>query len=171
MRRAIALAALLAAAPAAAEVTSASPAGFESVNIVTVPVAPDAAYAALLRVGAWWNGSHSYSGDAANLTLDAKAGGCFCERWAGNAVEHMRVVAVRPGAMLRLSGGLGPLQGEGVAGALTWSLKAASGGTEITQTYVVGGHVRGGMEAIAAPVDAVLAEQLERLRAHLAARR
>ena len=70
-----------------------------------------------------------------------------------------------------LQGGLGPLQTEAATGTLTWSLKAADGGTEITQTYVVGGHVRGGADKMAGIVDTVLAEQLTRLAGHLGGKR
>ncbi|MFN3945909.1 MAG: ATPase [Allosphingosinicella sp.] len=154
------------AAPAGAEVVSAGPPGFVSENRVTVAAAPAAAYAALTRIGSWWDPAHTYSGDAANLSLDARAGGCFCEATPadGGGVAHMRVVQARPGALLRMEGGLGPLQGEAVSGILSWTLRAApGGGTEIVQTYKVSGA-----ESWAAPVDAVLNQQLTRLAALLA---
>ena len=53
-------------------------------------------------------------------------------------------------------------------GTLTWSLKAVPGGTEVTQSYVVGGYVRGGADKFSKIVDQVLAEQLEGLRKSLA---
>lgn len=167
MRLGLLIALSLSAAPAHAAVKSSSAAGFEVENKAMVPVLPVQAYTALVRVGEWWSGAHTYSGNAANMTIDARPGGCFCEAWDGNAVEHLRVVLVQPGSMLRLQGGLGPLQAEAASGTLTWSLKAVGGGTEITQTYVVGGFVRGGAEKMAAVVDTVLAEQLARLRDRL----
>lgn len=159
----------VAAAPAAAEVTSSSPHGFVSVNRAVVPVAPAAVYEALGRIGEWWDPAHSYSGRGDNLALELRAGGCFCETMdGGGTVEHLRVVHAAPGKMLRLQGGLGPLQAEAVAATLSWSLAPAEGGgTAIVQTYVVGGHIRAGAEAFAGPVNAVLAGQLERLRAWL----
>ena len=157
-----------AAAPAAAEVRSSGPGGFEVEAKVVVPAAPAAAYAMLGRIGEWWNKDHTYSGSSANLSLKAKVGGCFCERIPPNgAIEHMRVVYARPGTILRLQGGLGPLQAEGVAATLTWTLKAVPGGTEIVQTYVVGGYVRGGAEKLAPIVDKVMAEQLSGLQRRL----
>lgn len=156
------------AAPASAEVKSASAGGFEIVRTATVTATPEQAFAQLIRVGEWWSGAHSYSGDAKNMTIDPRPGGCFCEVVEGGvAVEHMRVVFVQPGKTLRLSGGLGPLQAEGVAGALTWTFKPVEGGTQISATYVVGGFIRGGAEAIAPPVDFVLGEQVSRLAALL----
>lgn len=165
MRRAALLFALL-ASPAAAEVVT-SDAGFVTTNSATVPAAPAQVWAALIAPARYWNPQHSYSGQAASMTIEARAGGCFCEALAdGGSVEHMRVVMVMPNRTLRLSGGLGPLQSEGLVGSLTWQLEPAEGGgTRITQTYVVGGNMRMDRAVIAPGVDMVLREQLERLAA------
>ena len=159
------LAFLLTGAPAAAEVQTATPHGFALTARATVPAKPADVYAQITRVGEWWNGAHSYSGDAANMTIDARAGGCFCERTPKNdgSVEHGRVVYAAPGEALRLSAALGPLQSEGVTGALGWTLKPSGTGTEITQTYVVGGFLTTGAETLAPIVDRVMAEQFGRL--------
>lgn len=53
-----------------------------------------------------------------------------------------------------------------MTGTLTWELKAVPGGTEVKQSYVVGGYVRGGAAAFAAPVDQVLGEQLAGLKTY-----
>ncbi len=158
-----------AASPAMAEVKSVTPQGFALVSTVTVSAAPGAVFAAMLQPGRWWNPAHSYSGDGANMTLEPVAGGCFCEKLpkSGGQVEHMRVVYIQPGSAIRLRGALGPLQAEGVDGALTWTLKPAGTGTEISQTYVVGGYLRAGAETLAPPVDQVMTEQLTRLKAYL----
>jgi hypothetical protein len=76
----------------------------------------------------------------------------------------LQVVYAAPGQGLRLRGALGPLQMEGVDGTLAWTLKPAEGGTNVTQSYVVGGYIRGGMEQWAPRVDRVLDEQLQRLK-------
>jgi uncharacterized protein YndB with AHSA1/START domain len=158
----------LAPAAAAAQVISSSATHFRLESRVTVPATPAAVYAALGNVGSWWNLAHSYSGNAASLRLDPRAGGCFCEALPdGGSVEHGRILQARPGALLRLQTALGPLQGEAVTGVLTWTLRAAGTGTEIVQTYAVSGQVEGGVAALAAPVDGVMRDQLERLRAHL----
>ncbi len=155
-------------AAAPAEVTSSSPIHFDIESRVTVAATPAEAYAALGDIGAWWDGAHSYSGDPANMRIDLWAGGCFCETLPdGGTVEHMRVIQALPGRVLRLSGGLGPLQEEAVVGTMTWTLRAVPDGTEIVSRYLVSGHVRGDTGAYAAPVDTVLREQFERLRAHL----
>lgn len=156
------------AAPASAKVVSAVPHGFEVVEAVTVAATPAQAYAALAQVGRWWNGAHTYSGDAANMRIEPRPGGCLCERMKDDgAIEHMRVVYAQPGQTLRLQGGLGPLQQEGVVGSLTWSIKPVAGGAEITQRYVVGGYIPSGAEKLAPLVDRVLAEQLTRLKRFL----
>ncbi len=156
---------MIVAAPVAAEVKTTAT-GFVVENSAVVAAAPDAVWAALVQPARYWNPAHSYSGKAENFTLDAKAGGCFCEALpGGGSVEHMRVVFAGPGSMLRLVGGLGPLQAEGVAATLTWALKPSGRGTEITQTYVVGGHMRFDVPATAPIVGQVLNEQLTRLAA------
>ena len=164
------LAGLAAAAPAAAEVKSVGAEGFEVEARAVVTATPEETYAMLGRPGLWWDKEHTYSGDAANMRLALKVGGCFCEKIPDThgAIEHMRVVYVRPGVTLRLQGGLGPLQEEGTAGTLTWSLKPVPGGTEIVQTYVVGGYIRGGAEKLAPLVDMVMTRQLVGLQQRLA---
>lgn len=158
----------LALSPASADVKSAASGSFEVQSTATVAASPAETYAMLGRIGEWWNPAHSYSGKAANLSLGLKAGDCFCERTdGGGTIEHLRVVYAQPGQMLRLQGGLGPLQGEAVAGTFTWTLKPAGSGTEITQTYAVGGYISSGGEQLAPIVDKVLEEQLDRLKARL----
>jgi len=153
------------AGPAAAEVKSAAPNGFEVASITTVAAPPERVYAALGEVGHWWSPAHTFSKDAANLSIELRAGGCFCERLKqGGSVQHLQVVYAVPGEGLRLRGGLGPLQVEGVDGTLSWTLKPAEGGTSVTQSYVVGGYIRSGMEQWAPRVDRVLDEQLQRLK-------
>ncbi len=164
--------AIAAAFPAAAEVKSSTPAGFEVEAKATVPVSPAQAYAALGRIGDWWSSQHSYSGKASNMRLDPRAGGCFCENLpdSDGTIEHMRVIYAQPAQILRLQGALGPLQAEAAMGTLTWALKAVPGGTEVTQSYVVGGYVRSGAEQMAPLVDMVLAEQMARYQSHLSDR-
>ena len=166
MRALLALAALAAhAAPAQAEVVSATADAFTVRNVVRIAAPPARVYAALGEVGRWWEPSHSWSGDPArNMTLELKPGGCFCETLPGGGAEHMRVVFAKPGETLRLAGALGPLQDQGVSGALTFALKAEDGGTTLTQTYVVRGFSAPEATQWAPPVDRVLSTQLGRLQ-------
>ncbi|NNM77587.1 ATPase [Sphingomonas sp. ID1715] len=160
----------VASAPAMAEVKTASPTGFEIANAARISVPPEQVYAMLGQPARWWNKAHSYSGDSANFTQELRAGGCFCEALPADrgSIEHGRVVFAQPGKALRLYAALGPLQQEAVTAVLTWSLKPVAGGTEVTQSYVVNGSVRGGADKLAPIVDRVLAEQLRGLQAALA---
>ena len=177
---AIALMALVAApvSLACAEVAAQSPAGFVIKHSVDTAASKADAWQALITPNKWWSGEHTYNGDAANLYLDAQATGCFCEKLpkpadapAGQrmgSAEHMHVVFADPHrGVLRMVGGLGPLQGEALHGTLTITLKPTDGGTRIEWVYVVGGYMRMDPEQIAPIVDKVLGEQLSRLAAML----
>jgi uncharacterized protein YndB with AHSA1/START domain len=163
--------ALLAAAPAAADIIDTSPQGFTIRTSVQVARPPDRAYAALVDVGQWWGKEHTYTGDSRNMTIDARPGGCFCEKLpGGGGVEHGRVVNAAPGSLLRIDGALGPLQEMAVTGSLTWHIAASGSGSTVTMTYTVGGYVPGGVGKLAAVVDQVLGQQVAFLKAYLEAR-
>ena len=160
------LAAVVAAVPAMAEVVNRGESGFTVRTVVTIAQPPDRVYDALAHVADWWDPAHTWSGDSANLRIDAKAGGCFCETLPnGGSVEHATVMFIAPGKELRLRGALGPLQSMGVTGSLVFDLVEVSGGTQATVTYVVGGYVPGGAGVLAVPVDGVIGGQLRRLKA------
>jgi len=163
------LALAVAPLPAAAEVTASGDSGFVSHNEAVVAATPQATWDAMLRPADWWNGDHTYSGDAANMTITPEAGGCFCETVpdTGGEIEHMRVVYLAPGSTLRMTGGLGPLQSEAVAGVLTMTLAPDGELTRITWDYVVGGYMRMPMTDLAPLVDQVVGEQLLRLATRL----
>jgi uncharacterized protein YndB with AHSA1/START domain len=156
---------LLGAGAGRAAVVDTTQAGFLVRSEAVVHATPDSVYRALTgRIGAWWDSEHTFSGDARNLSLDATPGGCFCETLPqGGGVRHLTVVFASPGRTLRLTGGMGPLQGAGVAGSLTWILSPAPEGTKVRLDYSVGGYFPGGLPALAPAVDAVLGGQLARL--------
>jgi uncharacterized protein YndB with AHSA1/START domain len=159
---------LLATAPALAEVKESSSSGFVIQLGIDVPATPQAAWDALVTPRKWWSAEHSYSSDAANFTLDPRAGGCFCEILP--SVEHMRVVYAEQPRALRMTGALGPLQAGAGTGTLTAILKPEGEGTRVLWEYAYGGYVRGDVPAMAKAVDGVLAEQLLRLGKLLGAR-
>ena len=178
MRHPISFAAIAALAvapfPAGAEVAASSESGFESHNAVEVSVTPGEAWSALFAPAGWWNGEHTYSGAAANLTIEPAAGGCFCETipptdgTASGHIEHMRVLYIDPRVRtLRMTGALGPLQSEAVTGVLTMTVEPSGSGSKITWDYVVGGYMRLPMAQTAMLVDQVIGEQLSRLAALL----
>jgi uncharacterized protein YndB with AHSA1/START domain len=143
-----------------------TPTGFLVKFEVSVNAPSAKVYDALVKqIGSWWNPEHTYSGDAKNLSIDARSGGCFCEKLPnGGAVEHLRVVYIAPREVLRLSGALGPLQASGVAGSMTWKLTGAGDNTRAQLTYSVGGFIDGGFEKVAPGVETVLREQFDRLK-------
>jgi uncharacterized protein YndB with AHSA1/START domain len=157
--------ALLGAGEARCEVLDATPGGFAVKSVATIAAPRARVYDALLAVGRWWDPAHSYSGDAKNLSIDARPGGCFCETLPDQGgVQHAMVVLVMPGKTLRLVGGLGPLQESGLQGSLTFALADREGGTDVTMSYSVGGYRQGGLAALAPIVDTVLGAQLRRLQ-------
>jgi len=167
MRALMAIAAALLATSAHAAVVSTSPAGFHIENRVKVVASPDQVWTALGQVGSWWSSDHTYSGSASNMTMPLQVGACFCEALAGGGVEHGRVIAVWPEQhLLRMQAALGPLQDKGVSAVLTFQVKPADGGSEIVETYNVGGATPQVIQ-MAPAVDRVLAEQLGGLKAYI----
>jgi len=153
------------AVPALATVADVASSGFKVQVIAHIATPPDKVYSALIKPALWWSSEHTFSGNAANLTLDAKAGGCWCEKLAhGGSVMHLSVVYVDPGKVLRLRGALGPFQGNGVEGAMTWALKASGDGTDLSLVYAVGGYEKDGFEQWSKGVDGVLTDQVARLK-------
>jgi uncharacterized protein YndB with AHSA1/START domain len=159
--------ALLISPSARADVTSSAAGAFLITATADVATPPDRTWRALTQIGRWWSPDHSYSGDPVRrMTLDPRGGGCFCERWGGNSVEHGRVLAVMDNEgvrTLRVQGALGPLQDMGVSGILTFTVSPNASGTRIVMTYRVAGDPGLGLDRIATPVDHVLMEQFGRL--------
>jgi hypothetical protein len=155
----------ISAGPARAEVVESSDTGFVVKNVATVNASPTTVYSTLtMRIAFWWDPAHTFSGDARNLSLDPKPGGCFCERFpTGGGTQHLTVVFVSPGKELRLAGALGPLQQSGLSGSMIWKLMEAGANTSVELSYSVGGH-RSGLREIAPVVDSVLRGQLTRLK-------
>ena len=153
------------ASAASAEVVDSSANGFTSRNVEMIAAHPSRVYtAAVEHVARWWNPAHSYSRNAANLSLDPRPGGCLCERLPNGGVVHLSVVYIAAPQEIRFAGGLGPLQRAGVAGSMIWKLTESAGATQFEWTYAVGGYMPGGLAAIAPAVDGVLADQLRRLK-------
>lgn len=159
------LAALLLAGSAEAAVVEATANGFQLKITADIQAPPEKVYATLVKPARWWNSDHTFSGKAANLTLEAKAGGCFCETLpGGGSVQHIEVASVMPGKALVLRGALGPFQAMGVDGAVSISLTPKDQGTTLTLTTTTGGFVPGGLTEWAPRADAMLGEQVGRLK-------
>lgn len=171
----------IASAPAWAEVVASTDADFVTRAEADVPAGPFAVWSALIAPAKWWNAEHTWSGKSANLYIDSQATGCFCELLSvpdgapegtrRGSVEHFHIIAVMPGKLLRMTGGLGPLQADPVRALLSISLNPGErGGTRITFEYKVVGlmTLKGG--EIAPAVDKVLSEQLGSLATLLGAK-
>ena len=151
------------------EVVDSSKSGFTVRNTFQVSAPAEKVFEKLVDdVGKWWDPAHTWSGESKNLSIEARAGGCFCEKLEdGGSVEHLTVVYVDKGKTLRMRGALGPLQEMGVTGAATFSFVESSAGTEIVLEYRVTGYSPEGLDTLAPVVDEVLRLQLGRLGAYV----
>ena len=152
------------AAPARADVRASSPDAFQILITESVNAPPAAVYGAIGQIDKWWDGSHTYSGSAANLSLAMQPGGCWCERWAAGAIEHARVLMTMRDQAVRFEGGLGPLQNLGVSAVLSFVLQPETAGTTLMVGYRVNGSSASGLDKLAAPVDGVLVAAVQRLK-------
>ena len=167
---AIAIVAAMAFGTARAEVKDSAPNGFTIENSQVVPVDAATAWKALVDdVGRWWPKDHTWWGDASKLSIQAHAGGCFCEVDGERQAWHMTVTFVDPGSTLRMTGGLGPLQGMGLDGALEWRFAKAAEGTKITLWYRAGGYTPDDISKFVPVVDKVQGQQLGGLADYLRA--
>lgn len=120
------------------------------------------------QVDKWWEGDHSFSGDASNLYFDFDKARCFCEQMPnGGFVEHLQVIHVEEMKKVVFSGGLGPLQEHPVNGKLIWQFEAQDNLVKVSVEYRVFGFVVGGMEQWPKAVDFVIGVQVKRLKAML----
>lgn len=179
LRMGLPVAGLVLASPLAAEVRDVSESGFTIQLGIDVPAAPAEAWNALLAPSRWWNAAHTFSQSSANLSIDPRAGGCFCEVLPNlqspnaaprGSVEHMRIIYLERPRALRMSGAIGPLQAGAGTGTLTVILKSHEAGTRVLWEYAYGGYLRGDVPAAAAQTDKMLADQLIRLGGQLGAR-
>lgn len=157
--------ALFAAVPAAAEVVERHADGFTLRFAAPMETSAEDLLGSLGEIGKWWDGAHSYSGDAANMTLVMEPGGCFCEALAdGTAFEHGRVVSVDPVTGVQLNAPLGPLKATATKADLGFGWTSASRGWTVVMTFVVEGP---GLGAFADGVDGVMGGAFSRYVRHV----
>jgi hypothetical protein len=145
------------AAPAAAQIVERSEDHFVLRYELALEAAPGDFADAVDNLPLWWNPSHTYSGDSANLSLDLDPGTCFCEALDdGSVFEHGAVYEWDPETGVLLHAALGPLNGR--TEQADWSFGWA--GSTLTMTYVVRGP---GVGAFADPVDRVMGEAFGRM--------
>ena len=164
-RLALLLAAIVSVSAAQGETSQVSANGFTSSFREEVKAGPDAAWQAIAELPRWWSDPHTWSGTASNMTLELRAGGCWCESWGGGqSVQHGQVLLVQPGRVIRLAAALGPLQELPAQGVLTIVTGAQEGKTVLRMTYRVGGPSDIGLDKLAPAVDQVMGQQFRRLK-------
>ena len=146
--------------------------GFIVENRIQVQASEQQVWRALVdKVDLWWPKDHSWW--YGKFVIDAKAGGCFCElAEGGKSAQHMMIVFVDPNKTLRMLGGLGPLQGMGLHGALDWQILSPKNttqtdSTEVVLTYKVSGMNPDGYQKLTPIVDKVQSLQLNGLKTYL----
>jgi len=148
-------------------VKSSKPDGFLIEQRIIVKSDVDATWAALFEPKLWWSKAHTWSGSSDNLTIERKAGGCFCENWSGGGVEHARVLFLKDRDTLRMQGALGPMQSLAVNAVIEFKLTQGKDGTQIDMTYRASGGSESMLDKIAAPADGMLTEQMAGLKKYL----
>lgn len=153
-----------------AAVTEVATNGFTITLEQEIAAPADKVYAALIEPSRWWSSDHTFSGSAANLTLEPRAGGCFCEKLpAGGSVQHLAILYVVPGKLLRLGGMLGPFQSIAGNGVMTWTLKPDAASTRLEVTYQIAGSANmimngKGYDFWSKAADGMLSAQVLRLQ-------
>ena len=117
----------------------------------------------LINPDQWWHPEHTYSGDAANLSLNLTAGGQWQEQSDTHTVSHGTVLFVNPPYQLKLNAPFGPLQGKAVTVVWTITLEALDQGTRVTFEEIANGTSASALDELAPAVDFVKAEALHRL--------
>jgi uncharacterized protein YndB with AHSA1/START domain len=124
---------------------------------IAVPAAR--AWQALLHPERWWPPDHTWSGRRESLSLEAAAGGCFCERWDAGSAQHGRVVMALPGRALKIDAALGPFLEMAISGILAVALEENDGVTTAVVSYRVSGDPAHKLDQLAPIVDQVIGMQ------------
>ena len=136
------LALLVAAAPAAAQVTERRAGAFSTTVEVTLPGAPETIYDAITGdLTPWWD--HKFSENPARFVLEPKPGGGFWEIFdaGGDGVRHAVVIFAQRGKLLRFDGPLG-LSGRAVQMVTTYAFApAGADSTKLTVEVHVAGEM------------------------------
>lgn len=143
--------------------------GFTVSHQIEAPVTPqELSRIVVEEIHNWWLDDHTWSGSSKNLKITSSLPACFCERMPNRGfVQHMQVVSMMPGKMLRMTGGLGPLQEFPVNAVMTFRFEETRQGSRLVLTYKVRGDAEDGVEKWAGPVDSVLGQQLESLSRYI----
>lgn len=69
------------------EVVDSNASGFTISRAFDIAAPPARVWEGLAHIGAWRDSRHTYSGDAKNLSIELKPGGCWCEALPGGAAS------------------------------------------------------------------------------------
>jgi hypothetical protein len=139
--------------PAAAEVVERSADRFVLRYEARALTTPEDITRALTALPQWWDSAHTYSGSAANLSLDLTPGGCWCERLAdGTDFDHGRTVR-SDGEVYQFAAPFGPLRGRSDRADLTVSSTQEGDRRHLRWEFVIEGQ---GVGAMADAVDGVM---------------
>lgn len=147
--------ALVASPPVSGEVIEATDTHYRLSLSATASSPPAELWNRLVHPERWWNPLHSYSGQAENLSLDARAGGLWREDWDGGSVAHGRVLLVREEQLLRMEALFGPLQGIGAYVVWTITITAEGDGSRVTFDEVATAAPGSKLDELAGAVDGV----------------
>lgn len=161
----IAAAALMfAATPVSAEVIARTADSFTLRYQSAMETTPEDILSSMTLVGEWWDGAHSYSGDAKNITIDMTVGGCWCEKLAdGTDFRHATVLAIEPDR-LAFNAPFGPLNGKATRADFTVAWPGDNKGWMVTWVMVIEGP---GLGAYADAVDGVMGAGFGRFTRYL----
>lgn len=154
---------MLAALPAAADITASSPDHYTLRQEAVSTLSPEDMWDRLLQPEVWWHPDHTYSGDASNLSLTPKAGGFWMESWDENSVAHGQVLTVLDGQYIRLNAPFGPLQEMAVNVIWTITIEPEGEGCRVVFDEVANGTSASGLDEVAPAVDYVKTEAIKRL--------
>lgn len=164
-KRCLVLVGLCAPFVAAADVVESSATHYVLRHEATSTLSADALWQRLIEPASWWHPDHTYSGDAANLSLELKPGGLWAETWDAGAVTHGTVMLVETGSVLRLDAPFGPLAGVGAHTVWTITIEADGDGSRVVFDEVSSGPPTAKMDELAGAVDYVKTEAINRLTA------
>jgi uncharacterized protein YndB with AHSA1/START domain len=163
LRISLTLLVLMLAPPLRADVVSSSDTHYVLRLEARADLPPAMLWKRLVNPAAWWSADHSYSGDAANLSLDVGAGGLWKESWGNNSVVHGRLLTAIEGQLLRLEAPFGPLQAKGAYVIWTISLKPDGEGTLVVFDEVAHAPAGSNMIELAPAVHGVKQAAIESL--------
>jgi uncharacterized protein YndB with AHSA1/START domain len=152
-----------------AEILDSTAGGFTVRTTLDIKAPPGDVYRKLIHeIGDWWDPAHTFSGDAHNLRIEDRPGGCMCEKLPNDGFSrHLEVITMAPGKQIVLAGAIGPMQTVAATGSLQIQFTPADGGTKLEITYAVTGYLPKGMNTWAAPLDMVLGQQFTRLKSYV----